>query len=374
MSSNRAGALLDSAPLLGAGGGGHRRGNALRRPSLRGAARLLRRSGRRAMREPSMLVREAAAEHLEERQADWAYSRPVVALDLLWNVSFITVAAVVLVLSRAEDPPMPLRTWVVGYALQCVVHMVCVAVEYRMRHARRGGGAAAVPADEGRASDGSSSSSDDDASEHNLRGRGTDYVSIAKHLESANTMFSFIWWIIGFYWISAGAEDVIRDAPQLYWLCIVFLAFDVFFVVFCVALACIIGIAVCCCLPCIIAILYAVSDQEGASEDDIRQIPKYKFRRVDEPEKDSVDTPESSGGIMTECGTNQPIEKALAAEDAECCICISAYDDGAELRELPCGHHFHCTCIDKWLHINATCPLCKFSIRKSGSSSGSEEV
>lgn len=41
--------------------------------------------------------------------------------------------------------------------------------------------------------------------------------SIAKHLESANTMFSFIWWIIGFYWISAGGEDVIRDAPQLYW-------------------------------------------------------------------------------------------------------------------------------------------------------------
>jgi hypothetical protein len=41
----------------------------------------------------------------------------------------------------------------------------------------------------------------------------------------------------------------------------VFLAFDVFFVVFCVALACVIGIAVCCCLPCIIAILYAVADQ-----------------------------------------------------------------------------------------------------------------
>lgn len=44
-------------------------------------------------------------------------------------------------------------------------------------------------------------------------------------------------------------------------LCIIFLGFDVFFVVFCVALACVIGIAVCCCLPCIIAILYAVADQ-----------------------------------------------------------------------------------------------------------------
>lgn len=44
-------------------------------------------------------------------------------------------------------------------------------------------------------------------------------------------------------------------------LCITFLAFDVFFVVICVAVACIVGIAVCCCLPCIIAILYAVADQ-----------------------------------------------------------------------------------------------------------------
>lgn len=44
-------------------------------------------------------------------------------------------------------------------------------------------------------------------------------------------------------------------------LCITFLAFDVFFVVICVAVACVVGIAVCCCLPCIIAILYAVADQ-----------------------------------------------------------------------------------------------------------------
>lgn len=44
-------------------------------------------------------------------------------------------------------------------------------------------------------------------------------------------------------------------------LCIIFLGFDVFFVVFCVALACVVGLAVCCCLPCIIAILYAVADE-----------------------------------------------------------------------------------------------------------------
>lgn len=44
-------------------------------------------------------------------------------------------------------------------------------------------------------------------------------------------------------------------------LLITFLAFDVFFVIICVVVAFIVGVAVCCCLPCIIAILYAVADQ-----------------------------------------------------------------------------------------------------------------
>lgn len=119
-------------------------------------------------------------------------------------------------------------------------------------------------------------------------------------------MFSFIWWIIGFYWVSAGGQALARSSPQLYWfgllvstlfisyilelkclaiefnflqlcfctcrLCIIFLGFDVFFVVFCVALACIIGIAVCCCLPCIIAILYAVADQVTSADNNFEII------------------------------------------------------------------------------------------------------
>lgn len=41
--------------------------------------------------------------------------------------------------------------------------------------------------------------------------------SVAKHLESANTMFSFIWWIIGFYWVSTGGQALALGSPQLYW-------------------------------------------------------------------------------------------------------------------------------------------------------------
>ncbi|WCJ26201.1 Zinc finger C3HC4 type (RING finger) family protein [Euphorbia peplus] len=357
--------IIDTTtPLLSPNSPGRSRSG--RRQSLRDAARFLRRaSSRRMMREPSMLVRETAAEQLEERQSDWAYSKPVVVLDIIWNFVFVAVAVGVLVMSKDEEPSMPLRLWIIGYGAQCVLHMVCVCVEYKRRRRRRVGFGGADRGGVGSDGNSSSGSRGDSPSGYvTLAQLEDDGTSVAKHLESANTMFSFIWWIIGFYWVSAGGQSLAHGSPQLYWLCIIFLGFDVFFVVFCVALACIIGIAVCCCLPCIIAILYAVADQEGASKEDIDQLSKFKFRRIGNNEKLSDDE-QGAGGMMTECGTDSPIEHLLSEEDAECCICLSAYDDGAELRELPCGHHFHCACVDKWLYINATCPLCKYNILKS---------
>ncbi|CAN6895950.1 unnamed protein product [Brassica oleracea] len=367
---------IDQSPLLlsgeenegssnnGGGSGNNGRRSSVRRQGLRGAARFLSRasSGGRAMREPSVIVREAAAEQLEERQSDWAYSKPIVVLDIVWNLAFVSVAAAVLVMSRNEHPIMPLRVWLLGYALQCVLHMVCVCVEYRRRNRIRSN--RRTPS-----SSSSSSSMEEDAlgsrrnSDEHLESESS---SVAKHLESANTMFSFIWWIIGFYWVSAGGQELAQESPRIYWLSIVFLGFDVFFVVFCVALACVIGIAVCCCLPCIIAVLYAVADQEGASKEDIEQLTKFKFRKVGGVNKHAGDEAQANTeGIMTECGTDSPLEHTILQEDAECCICLSAYEDGTELRELPCGHHFHCLCADKWLYINATCPLCKYNILKS---------
>ncbi|KAL7158648.1 hypothetical protein ABFS83_02G158300 [Erythranthe nasuta] len=350
-----------------------------RTPSLRGAARFLRRASSRgrAMRDPSVRVRETAAEQIEERQSDWAYSKPIVILDLVWNLAFIAVSISVMIMSRLEKPSMPLRLWIVGYAVQCVLHMACVCVEYRKRYSQRNseGSERGQPRYSRNYSNSSSGSDEMESGNYDSeRPQSDDETSVTKHLESANTMFSFIWWIIGFYWVSAGGQYLTSEAPQLYWLCITFLAFDVFFVVICVAVACVIGIAVCCCLPCIIAILYAVADQEGATKEDIDRLPRYKFRKIGDFEKQSGEIQESFGGIITECNTDSPTEHVLPLEDAECCICLCAYEDGAELRELPCRHHFHLPCIDKWLHINATCPLCKFNILKNGNQNDSEEV
>uniref|UniRef100_A0ACD5V0C6 Uncharacterized protein n=1 Tax=Avena sativa TaxID=4498 RepID=A0ACD5V0C6_AVESA len=125
-----------------------------RLPGLRGAARFLRRTGsRHLMREPSVAVREAAAEHLEERQTDWAYSKPVVVLDVLWNLAFVAVAAAVLAASLTESPAVPLRFWIAGYVLQCLLHVLCVVVEYRRRRQEARGVGAGAQQDDARDGD-----------------------------------------------------------------------------------------------------------------------------------------------------------------------------------------------------------------------------
>lgn len=84
-----------------------------------------------------MLVRETAARELEERRADWGYSKPVVALDMMWNSAFVVVSITMLILTIKEKPNTPIRLWICGYGLQCLVHVGLVWLEYRRRNRRR---------------------------------------------------------------------------------------------------------------------------------------------------------------------------------------------------------------------------------------------
>ncbi|CAN1297243.1 E3 ubiquitin protein ligase RIE1 [Linum perenne] len=315
------------------------------------AVLLGRASGRRG---PSLLVRESAARELEERRVDWGYSKPVVAVDMVWNIAFVMVSLTMLIVTSRERPNTPIRVWICGYALQCLIHVVLVWMEFRRRNGLRDGDRRR-PRDEEEVDGGRSFDEDDDGNDRSS-------LDARKRCESMNTMASFIWWIVGFYWVVTGGDLLLQSAPRLYWLAVVFLAFDVFFAIFCVVLACLIGIALCCCLPCIIAILYAVAGQEGASDADLSILTKYRFQVSSNNEKPGIEA-----GKMVPADTSSLYlahERTLLPEDAECCICLTSYDDGAELNALPCNHHFHSSCIVRWLKMNATCPLCKYNILK----------
>ena len=46
--------------------------------------------------------------------------------------------------------------------------------------------------------------------------------------------------------------------------------------------------------------------------------------------------------------------------DATCTICIMEIDRSEEIREIKsCGHIFHAGCLENWLKVKESCPLCK---------------
>ncbi|CAJ1935735.1 unnamed protein product [Cylindrotheca closterium] len=87
-------------------------------------------------------------------------------------------------------------------------------------------------------------------------------------------------------------------------------------------------------------------------------------------------------------GMNGPIEEEGEHDEeegletasqmmGECSICLDDFIAGQRVRQLPCGHVFHSTCIARWLvERNAVCPLCKLDVfeeEEEESSSSSEE-
>ncbi|XP_002517522.2 E3 ubiquitin-protein ligase At1g63170 [Ricinus communis] len=302
-----------------------------------------------------------------------------ISIELFVTVGQIIASIVVLSLSRNENPQAPLFAWVVGYASGCVATLPILY--WRFRNRNQSG-----QQDSHQSHQGSSQNNPPDTSsytaisvtqaseEDNFRselaiangqtGRQSSRLNgLMDHFKMALDCFFAVWFVVGNVWIFGG-HSTPTDAPKLYKLCIVFLTFS------CIgyAMPFILCATICCCLPCIISLLgfrEDFSQTRGATTESINSLPIYKFKlQKSESVNDHDNSGTGEGGVLAE-GTEK--ERAISGEDAICCICLNKYADNDELRELPCSHVFHVDCVDKWLKINASCPLCKSELGESSS-------
>lgn len=59
---------------------------------------------------------------------------------------------------------------------------------------------------------------------------------------------------------------------------------------------------------------------------------------------------------------SRPSSWCEAVECDNCAVCLEPFNHNQCLRVLPCGHEYHRDCVDPWLVLHHTCPLCKRSI------------
>lgn len=87
----------------------------------------------------------------------------------------------------------------------------------------------------------------------------------------------------------------------------------------------------------------------GATDAEIEALPTTNYQ----PPK--LDTAPRRAGPGPSSAPPQEREK--------CAICLSEFEEGEDVKRLPCGHVFKAECVSRWLKVNKTCPMCKTSIR-----------
>ncbi|XP_047319259.1 RING-H2 finger protein ATL67-like [Impatiens glandulifera] len=92
-------------------------------------------------------------------------------------------------------------------------------------------------------------------------------------------------------------------------------------------------------------------------------LPRIIF--VAEDDEDDVET--SVVGLGQDVINSYPKfpysrDREEGVNDSTCSICLCEYRELEMLRMLPeCRHYFHLTCVDAWLKLNASCPVCRNS-------------
>ncbi|MED6152403.1 hypothetical protein PIB30_091746 [Stylosanthes scabra] len=306
-----------------------------------------------------------------------------ISVELVLLLSQIVASIVVLSLSRHEHPHTPLFAWIVGYASGCVATLPLLYWRYYHHNQSRDQDSSQTRQSSPRVNDPSGTFHSSSRTNGGADGHAAASIprssqaspltnrrmkTLVEYFKISLDCFFAIWFVVGNVWIFGGHSSP-EEAPNLYRLCIVFLAFS------CIgyAMPFILCSTICCCLPCIISILGVredMSQNRGATSESINALPTYKFKMKKNRRSSDANSAAADGGVVA-AGTEK--ERVISGDDAVCCICLAKYENNDELRELPCSHLFHKDCVDKWLKINALCPLCKSEVGENLTGSATAE-
>lgn len=252
-------------------------------------------------------------------------------LELTALMVQISITSFTLAISRSEKPVWPMRIWIMGYDIGCMLSVLLLYGRYRYLFLAQGDGFGISDLEQQRGGEDSRS------------------VHLMNKCRTSLELFFAIWFVMGNVWVFDSRFGSFQRAPKLHMLCISLLAWNAVSYSFPFLLF----LLLCCFVPLMSTFLgynmNVASVERGASDDQISRLPSWKYKQVD-----------NNLGLSDDSNHNL----VPANEDKECCICLSKYKEREEVRQLPCSHMFHQKCVDQWLRITSCCPLCKKELER----------
>lgn len=103
----------------------------------------------------------------------------------------------------------------------------------------------------------------------------------------------------------------------------------------------------------------------GLSQRQVASLPTHPF------------LPRSLGfraGVTEGGGVEEEVEEE-EERSLMCVVCLCTVEEGEVVKVLPrCGHEFHSEgCVDLWLKLHNSCPICKAAVIVGGREGGSDE-
>ncbi|ONM38911.1 E3 ubiquitin-protein ligase At4g11680 [Zea mays] len=243
------------------------------------------------------------------------------ALELGVIVAQVVLTTAVVATSAAERPAWPLRLWVAAYNVGNVLSLPLLY--WRHRHS---------------SSSSSAGGGRGDLEMHGANDAPGNRSYLMNKARAFLELFFAMWFVMGNVWVFDARLGSFQRAPRLYALCVSLLAWNA--VVY--SLPFLLFLLLCCFVP---AVGYALgynmnsaSVGRGASDEQLAALPRWRFKEPD-------------------------VARDRERDDQECCICLAQYGEKEEVRQLPCTHVFHLKCVDRWLRIISSCPLCKQELK-----------
>ncbi|KAK7299910.1 hypothetical protein RJT34_10739 [Clitoria ternatea] len=249
-------------------------------------------------------------------------------LELIALIVQITITTLTLAISKRERPVWPMRIWISGYDIGCVLNLLLLYGRYHQIYPTQG----------------DATSLSDIEQQRNNEQITTRMTHLMNKCKTSLELFFGIWFVMGNVWVFDSRFGSFHHAPKLHVLCIIILAWNAI----CYSFPFLLFLLLCCCVPLISTLLgynmNMASSDRGASDDQISKLPSWRYK---------------DAHVKLELGNNSEGTEKLTTVDQECCICLTKYKDKEEVRRLPCSHMFHQKCVDQWLKITSCCPLCK---------------